>query len=306
MWGTPGTLVAARGMPVDGRGTLARRLGESAEALGRDATRTASGRSVCTASPRAASARTASSGTCSCFSTASTRSGVSLGRDGVLLTRTAVVEEGLANWPMRLGAARRTMARSACSGAREHRGSSPARPRIWTTSYSRPARADLARGTSRDGEGAVDLPRHGGQRLRFLKLFARTGDERWLDRARRFAIHALEQVERRGHGRYSLWTGDLGVALFAADCLEPRAGIRCSRPGISRRRIGSDRCASSTAFVQDRPARGGRRRCAGRSSRSGRGGRARRRGPLSVARCSPSRRDERVCRASTTAPWRST
>ena len=33
---------------------------------------------------------------------------------------------------------------------------------------------------------------------------------------------ALEQVERRGRGRYSLWTGDLGVALYAVDCLEPR------------------------------------------------------------------------------------
>jgi hypothetical protein len=58
-------------------------------------------------------------------------------------------------------------------------------------------------------------------------VLARTGDERWLDRARRFAAHALEQVERlrkqRGGGRYSLWTGDLGVALYAADCLEERA-----------------------------------------------------------------------------------
>ena len=28
----------------------------------------------------------------------------------------------------------------------------------------------------------------------------------WLDRARRFAVHALGQIERRGTGRYSLWT----------------------------------------------------------------------------------------------------
>jgi len=28
---------------------------------------------------------------------------------------------------------------------------------------------------------------------------------------------------RRGRGRYSLWTGDLGVALFAADCLEAKS-----------------------------------------------------------------------------------
>jgi hypothetical protein len=62
-----------------------------------------------------------------------------------------------------------------------------------------------------------------GNGYALLKTFARTGDERWLDRARRFAVHALEQVERRGHGRYSLFTGDVGVALFAADCLDARA-----------------------------------------------------------------------------------
>jgi Lanthionine synthetase C-like protein len=61
-----------------------------------------------------------------------------------------------------------------------------------------------------------------GNGYALLKTFARTGDERWLDRARRFAVHALEQVERRGTGRYSLFTGDVGVALFAADCLYAR------------------------------------------------------------------------------------
>jgi hypothetical protein len=62
-----------------------------------------------------------------------------------------------------------------------------------------------------------------GNGYAFLKAFARTGDERWLVRARRFAVHALEQVERRGRGRYSLWTGDVGVGLFAADCLDARS-----------------------------------------------------------------------------------
>lgn len=63
-----------------------------------------------------------------------------------------------------------------------------------------------------------------GNGYAFLKAFARTGDERWLERARRFAMHALEQVERlrreHGHGRYSLWTGDVGAALYAADCID--------------------------------------------------------------------------------------
>jgi Lanthionine synthetase C-like protein len=68
-----------------------------------------------------------------------------------------------------------------------------------------------------------------GNGYAFLKVLARTGDERWLERARRFAVHALEQVERshreRGLGRYSLWTGDVGAALFAADCLDARTAM---------------------------------------------------------------------------------
>jgi hypothetical protein len=66
-----------------------------------------------------------------------------------------------------------------------------------------------------------------GNGFGLLKAFARTGDERWLDRARRFAVHALGQVERlramNSRGRYSLWTGDLGTALFAAACLDEDA-----------------------------------------------------------------------------------
>jgi hypothetical protein len=62
-----------------------------------------------------------------------------------------------------------------------------------------------------------------GNGYAFLKAFARTGDELWLERARRFAMHALGQVRRRGEGRYSLWTGDVGVAVYAADCLDARS-----------------------------------------------------------------------------------
>ena len=66
-----------------------------------------------------------------------------------------------------------------------------------------------------------------GNGYALLKAFGRTGDERWLERARRFAVHALGQVERsraeRGCGRYSLFTGDVGVALFAASCLDADA-----------------------------------------------------------------------------------
>jgi hypothetical protein len=62
-----------------------------------------------------------------------------------------------------------------------------------------------------------------GNGLAFLALFGRTGDEVWLARARAFAMHAAEQVERErerhGRGRHTLWTGDLGTAVFLARCL---------------------------------------------------------------------------------------
>jgi len=60
-----------------------------------------------------------------------------------------------------------------------------------------------------------------GNGYAFLKTFQRTGDELWLERARRFAMHALEQVERMT-SRYSLFTGGIGVAIYAADCIEAR------------------------------------------------------------------------------------
>ena len=66
-----------------------------------------------------------------------------------------------------------------------------------------------------------------GNGYALLKAFERTGDELWLERARRFAVHALAQAERTraesGTGRYSLFTGDVGAALFASDCLDAMA-----------------------------------------------------------------------------------
>lgn len=63
-----------------------------------------------------------------------------------------------------------------------------------------------------------------GNGFAFLRLHALTGDEMWLDRARRFAVHAVTQVRREreavGHGRYSLFTGDIGVALYLRACLD--------------------------------------------------------------------------------------
>lgn len=67
-----------------------------------------------------------------------------------------------------------------------------------------------------------------GSGYALLALFARTGDPRWLARARAFAMTAIAQVEaardRYSQGRYTLWTGDLGTAVFLWDCItgEPR------------------------------------------------------------------------------------
>src|SRR4029079_9062120 len=68
-----------------------------------------------------------------------------------------------------------------------------------------------------------------GNGYAFLKLFARTGDELWLHRARAFGMHAIEQVERvtaaHGRGRHTLWTGDPGTASSLARCLAADAAF---------------------------------------------------------------------------------
>jgi hypothetical protein len=62
-----------------------------------------------------------------------------------------------------------------------------------------------------------------GNACAFLALHARTGDPRWRDRARVFAMHAIAQFEAEtaatGRLRHSLWTGDIGLAIFLWDCL---------------------------------------------------------------------------------------
>ncbi len=68
-----------------------------------------------------------------------------------------------------------------------------------------------------------------GNGYAFLALLERMGDERWLTRAREFAMHAAHQVDHSrsayGRGRYTLWTGDLGTALYLADCTDGRGEL---------------------------------------------------------------------------------
>jgi hypothetical protein len=149
-----------------------------------------------------------------------------LKRDTVAaLSRAAVIEDGLANWAHPYGGELERedgeIRVQWCAGA----------PGIViaTASYLDEelllAGAELAWRAGPHGMEKGPCICHGtaGNGYAFLKVFERTGDERWLERARRFAMHALEQVERRGRGRFSLWTGDVGVALYAADCLDARA-----------------------------------------------------------------------------------
>lgn len=58
-----------------------------------------------------------------------------------------------------------------------------------------------------------------GNGYALLRAHELTADRTWLERARRFAVHALEQVDR-ARGRYTLFTGDIGAALFAQSCLD--------------------------------------------------------------------------------------
>ena len=142
-----------------------------------------------------------------------------------LLAREVVMDDGLANWPLRLGgdlvAEDGEIKVQWCAGA-------PGVV-IETVRYLDEgllvAGAELAWRAGPHGMEKGPNICHGtaGNGYAFLKVFERTGDELWLDRARRFAMHALEQVERRGRGRYSLFTGDVGVALYAASCIEARA-----------------------------------------------------------------------------------
>ena len=149
------------------------------------------------------------------------------------LARVAVVEDGLANWPMAVedcgklvGWDGQIRLQWCHGGAGVVAASAPyldeelllaGAELVW---HAGPASMEKGPGIC-----------HGtaGNGYALLRTFGRTGDERWLERARRFAVHALDQIERwraqRGAGRYSLWTGDVGAALFAADSLEARPGV---------------------------------------------------------------------------------
>jgi lantibiotic modifying enzyme len=151
-----------------------------------------------------------------------------------VLAATAVREGAHANWPPRAGGPLADRGRAIrtqwCHGAPGMVASLSALPRddeeldallvaggelTWAAGPLRKG-ASLCHGTAGNG-------------FALLKLFTRTGDELWLERARRFATHSAAQVaaarDRYGHGRHSLWTGDLGTALFLQGCLEGTSAL---------------------------------------------------------------------------------
>ena len=143
---------------------------------------------------------------------------------GDVAVKYAVEEDGLANWPAVAGGelleANGSIRTQWCHGA----------PGI-VASLADLLDEDLALAGGELVWQAGPLVKgaslcHGtaGNGYAFLALLARTRDDRWLARARAFAMHAIEQVERArttyGRGRYTLWTGDLGMALYLADCLQ--------------------------------------------------------------------------------------
>ncbi len=150
-------------------------------------------------------------------------------RAATAMARYAIEEDGLANWPTaameslqsnRDGSIRTQW----CHGA-PGVVASLARVALDDDEHSRLLRAggELTWLAGPLKKGANLCHGTAGNGYAFLALLERTGDELWLERARAFAMHAISQVARErtesGRGHYSLWSGDLGTALYLADCV---------------------------------------------------------------------------------------
>jgi lantibiotic modifying enzyme len=142
------------------------------------------------------------------------------------LAATAVREGDLANWPPALGHPLenpRGTRTQWCHGAPGMVASLAALPHDDDLDALLLAGAELTYAAGPLRKGANLCHGTAGNGFALLKLFIRTGDELWLERARRFAVHAAGQVatarERHGRGRYTLWTGDLGTARYLQACL---------------------------------------------------------------------------------------
>lgn len=214
MWGSPGTILAGRELGLDVTASVERlRAERDDEGLWTQHLPGLSGRVFRFIGP--------AHGFAGCA--------LALGGDGATfsetLRRLAVEEDGLVNWPpvagMRLDENGDGLIRVQwCHGAPgmvatlgdllDEDLAVAGGELTWLAGPLRKG-ANLCHGTSGNG-------------YTFLTLLERTGDELWLARARAFAMHAAHQVEQSrseyGHGRYTLWGGDLGTALYLADCVD--------------------------------------------------------------------------------------
>jgi hypothetical protein len=144
------------------------------------------------------------------------------------LAQTAVRESDQANWPAARGGdladGPNPIRTQWCHGAPGIVASVAGLPREAELDSLLLAGGELTWAAGPLRKGASLCHGTAGNGFALLKLFARTGDELWLERARRFAVHAAAQVaaasERYGRGRFSLWTGDVGTALYLRSCLE--------------------------------------------------------------------------------------
>jgi len=146
-------------------------------------------------------------------------------RDAVATAkRLAAVEGDLANWPavvdapLALSDGIRTQWCHGAPGMIIALGRACPDDGEWTELLLAGGRLTWDAGPLRNRAGLC----HGaaGNAYALLALWQRTSDELWLERARRFAMHALAQVERQETPWHSLFTGDLGVALCLRSCLE--------------------------------------------------------------------------------------
>src|SRR5260370_42053061 len=63
----------------------------------------------------------------------------------------------------------------------------------------------------------------GGNGYGFLKLYRRTNDPIWVDGARQVSVTAILHCRSvqmvPGRGRYSLWSSDIGLAMYLCDSI---------------------------------------------------------------------------------------
>ena len=205
-WGTPGTLVAAAAMGWD---DLAR---ESADALAsrrdEDGLWTqrlwgTSFRGIGTVHGLAGNVR-------ALLQVDDPRNEPLRAESAAAFSRAATREDGLANWSSEGKLQWCAGAPGVVSAAREYLDEElllAGAELVWRA------------GAPGDEKGHGICHGTSGNGFALLAAYERTQDELWLARARRFAVHALAQAARLP-GRYSLFTGGPGTALFASACLD--------------------------------------------------------------------------------------